>query len=330
MAYREVSVIEIREVLRLWLRGEGLRSIATLTPQDRKTVRRYVEAAQAAGLTRESGEDQLTDELLAAVVEEVRPARPRGHGPGWERCEAERDRIKGWVEQGLTVVKIHDLLSRRGVEVAYRTLHRFCVQRCDYGRARSTVRVADGEPGGEVRIDFGRMGLLADPDTGRRRVVKALIFTAVFSRHMFVWLTHCETTQAVIDGCEAAWAFFGGVFRVVIPDNLSAVVTDADGVSPRFTDAFIEYAQSRGFVIDPARVGTPTDKPRVERAVTYVRGNFFAGEEFRDLADAQRRAERWCVEVAGRRVHGTTQGASRAGVRVGGGAVAGARPDRAL
>jgi predicted DNA-binding transcriptional regulator YafY len=50
MAFREVSVIEIREVLRLWLRGMGLRSIARLVSQDRKTVRRYVEAGEAAGL----------------------------------------------------------------------------------------------------------------------------------------------------------------------------------------------------------------------------------------------------------------------------------------
>ncbi len=73
MAYREVSVIEIRELLRLWLLGEGLRAIARLTPQDRKTVRRYVEAAQVAGLRREGGEEQLTDELLGAV----RPVRAR-------------------------------------------------------------------------------------------------------------------------------------------------------------------------------------------------------------------------------------------------------------
>jgi hypothetical protein len=84
-------------------------------------------------------------------------------------------------------------------------------------------------------------------------------------------------------------------------------VADADDVNPRFTDAFVEYAQARGFVIDPARVGRPKDKPRVERVVPYVRGRFFAGEDFRDLADAQRRAERWCLETAGVRIHGTTQ-----------------------
>jgi hypothetical protein len=87
----------------------------------------------------------------------------------------------------------------------------------------------------------------------------------------------------------------------------SPVVADADAVNPRFTDGFFDYAQARGFVIDPARVRSPKDKPRVERAVPYVRGSFFAGEQFRDRDDAQARVERWCVDKAGMRVHGTTQ-----------------------
>lgn len=62
MGFREVSVIEIREVLRLWLRSNGVRRIAALTGMDRKTVRRYIEAAVKAGLERDVGEHQLTDE----------------------------------------------------------------------------------------------------------------------------------------------------------------------------------------------------------------------------------------------------------------------------
>ena len=42
MAFREVRVFEVREVLRLWLAGEGFRSIERLSAVDRKTVRRYV------------------------------------------------------------------------------------------------------------------------------------------------------------------------------------------------------------------------------------------------------------------------------------------------
>ena len=71
--------------------------------------------------------------------------------------------------------------------------------------------------------------------------------------------------------------------------------------------AFVEYAQARGFHIDPTRVRHPKDKPRVERAVPFARNSFFAGEQFIDLVDAQRRAEEWCRVRAGLRVHGTTQ-----------------------
>lgn len=96
--YREVTVIEIKEVLRLWLRDEmGLRPIAETAGVDRKTVRRYVDAAVVAGLDRAGGEGQLTDELIGAVVEAVRPARPAGRGAAWEACRAEHDRIKTWL-----------------------------------------------------------------------------------------------------------------------------------------------------------------------------------------------------------------------------------------
>jgi len=69
MAFREVRVFEVREVLRLWLRGEGFHGVERLSGVDRKTVRRYVTAAVEAGLDRAVGEEQLTDEFLAVVVE---------------------------------------------------------------------------------------------------------------------------------------------------------------------------------------------------------------------------------------------------------------------
>jgi hypothetical protein len=68
----------------------------------------------------------------------------------------------------------------------------------------------------------------------------------------------------------------------------------------------LDYAQHAGFATDPARVRRPKDKPRVERAVQYVRGNFWAGESFTDLPDAQARVSVWCSGRAGMRIHGTT------------------------
>jgi transposase len=307
MAFREVSVVEVREVLRAWLSGVGLRTVGRQAGVDRKTARRYVQAAEEAGVLRDGGLGQVTDEVIGQVVAAVRPARPAGHGSAWALLLAERQQITTWVGKDLTVAKIGILLERQGVVVPYRTLHRFCVQHCGFGRGATTVRVADGEPGVECQVDFGQMGLVYDPVTGRRRKTHALIFTAVYSRHMFVWLTFSQTLEAIIAGCEAAWAFFGGVFKVLIPDNMKAVVAAADPVNPRFTVGWLDYAQHCGFATDSTRVRSPKDKPRVERAVQYVRGNCVAGEDFVDLVDAQARTGRWCALTAGMRIHGTTQ-----------------------
>ncbi|WP_395475359.1 IS21 family transposase [Saccharopolyspora spinosa] len=298
-------MIEIREMLRLWLEGRGLREVARLSGTDRKTVRRYVERAQSCGVDREGGAGQLTDELLTAVIA-VRRKRPNGKSQAWETIAAQSGQITAWLDQGLTLTKIHILLGRRGVVVSYRTLNRYARTELGFGKRRVTVRVADCEPGSEVQVDFGRLGLLTDAE-GRGRVVKGLIFTAVYSRHMFVYPTHRETLGEVIAGFEAAWTFFGGVFAVVIPDNMKAIVDRANATEPRLNDSFREYAESRGFVVDPARIRSPQDKPRVERCVPYARSNFFAGEQFRDLDDCRERAARWCREVAGMRVHGTTR-----------------------
>jgi transposase len=305
MAFREVSVVQVKELLRRWLAGAGERPIARGVGLDRKTVRRYIAAALELGMDRSSAEEQLTDELIGQVCERVRPHRRDSHGESWRRLLEEEEQIKKWVGADLTVVKIGILLRRKGIDVPQRTLARFAVERCGAGRRKITVRVDDPPPGRECQIDFGRLGLV--PDGDRRRVCKALIFTCCYSRHQFIWPTFSETTEEVIRGCEAAWSYFGGVFPVVIPDQMSAIIDQADDTEPRINDTFMEYAQSRGFVVDPARIRHPTDKPRVERAVQYARGNFFAGEHFRDLVDVRTRAETWCTCDAGMRVHGTTQ-----------------------
>jgi hypothetical protein len=75
----EVSVREV--VLRAWLVGIGLRKVGEARGH-RKTARRYVAAAEPAGLTRDAGVEAVTDEL--AVAEAVRPAGPNGHGVSWK------------------------------------------------------------------------------------------------------------------------------------------------------------------------------------------------------------------------------------------------------
>ena len=176
----------------------------------------------AAGLSREGGEEHLTDELIGQVVSVVRPVRPDGHGAGWAELEGPGKQIAAWVEGGVPVVKIGILLGRQGVVVAERTLHRFAAERCGASGSKVTTPVDDGPPGGELQVDFGYLGLIPAGE-GRRASCSAGVHRLLF-RYMFVYLTFSMTLEEVIAGCEDAWEFFSGVFRVVVPDNMSPVV----------------------------------------------------------------------------------------------------------
>ena len=163
--------------------------------------------------------------------------------------EAHHGTIQELVDRGLTVVKIGDLLGRRGIVVPEAgTLHRYCAERCGSATKKDTVPLADPEPGRELQADSAAWAWSLTP-SGRALVgcARLLILVAVWSRDMFVWLTFSQTTADVIEGTELGWAYFGGIFPVLIPDNLSPVITKAEPTEPRINDIFLEYSQERGF-----------------------------------------------------------------------------------
>jgi hypothetical protein len=300
-------MIEIREVLRLWLAGRGKKPIGRQLGLDPKTVRRYTRAAEACGLRREDSVGALSEERLATIVAALDAAPERERGPSWARCLEAQRRIDGWLAGGLRLTKVRKLLTRDGIEIPYPTLHRFAVTELGFGQRATTIAVLDGEPGDELQLDTGWVGSLAPDLTGRRRRFRAWIFTAVRSRHRFAYPCFQETIASAIEACEAAWIFYGGVFRTLLPDNTKAIIHTPDPLQPRLVEAFLEYAQARGFQVDPARVRHAKDKGRVERAVPHVRDDCFAGEHLIDLDHAREHGRRWCLEEYGLRRHTTTQ-----------------------
>ena len=156
MAFREVLVTEVKEVLRAWLAGLGKRPAAAragVNPRPRPGISGPRRRPRFSG---DSGEGPRTDELIGVVVGAVRPARPAGHGSSWEALAARGDEISGWVRQGLTLVKIGELQERSGTAVPYRTLARFAARECGCPRPGwpgVTVRFYDPPPGRELQVD---------------------------------------------------------------------------------------------------------------------------------------------------------------------------------
>ncbi len=302
--YREVTMFEVTEVLRLWLRGTPKKRIAGQLGLDPKTVRHYVAVGTGIGLQPGA---VLTEEHIRDVLLALQPSGGRPRGDTWSHCVAQREAIERWLRQGVRLSKIRKLLARTGVSIPYPTRHRFAVLELQFGRTASTIPVADGKLGEERQVDTGWVGWLTLPGLARtRRRFRAWIFTAVCSRYRFVYPTFEETTARAIEACEAAWEFFGGTFTVLIPDNTKAIIIDPDPLAPRITPAFLEYAQARNFHIDAARVRHPRDKARVERAVPGVRDDCFAGEVLTTIDAARTHATHWCREEYGGRRHSRT------------------------
>ena len=144
--YREVTMIEVREVLRL--RGEGLpkKRIAAQLGVDPKTVRRYLTAATTAGVRVTAA---VSDEEVRQVLLALHPMGGRPRGDGWARCHEQRAAIERWLREGLRLTKIRKLLVRQGVDIAYPTLHRFVYPTFE----ETTARAIDA---GEAAWEFRR------------------------------------------------------------------------------------------------------------------------------------------------------------------------------
>ena len=250
--YREVTMIEVLEVPRLWRAGLPTKRLAAQPGLDPKTACRYLGVAEWVGLRRDG--PPATDEEVREVRLALHPAGGRPRGRGWATCAEQHERIARWLAEGVRPTTIRKLLARQGVLLPYPTLYRFAVEELRFGRPAPTMPVLDGEPGQEVQLDTGWVGWLPVSERARsRRRFRAWIFTAVYSRHRFVYPTFEETTARAFEACEAAWQYFEGIFGVLIPDATKAIVVGPDPLAPPITPAFLEYAQARDQLAQVAR-----------------------------------------------------------------------------
>jgi hypothetical protein len=224
-----------------------------------------------------------------------RVARQRAPGTVTAAVDQHHAYLEQWVGQVHLSVLHQQLRDERGLAASWGAFYRYVA-----------THWPDPPPGEEAQVDFFYLGLWDDPETARRRKLYAFLLTLSHSRHQFLYPVVAEDSAAWLEGHVAAVAFLGGVPRRVVLDNLTAGIAHADRYDPRANRAYGELARHYGFLVDPTRVAHPQDKPRVERNVQYARDSFFRGRALGPLAAPRAEAARWCREVAGQRLHGTT------------------------
>ena len=306
MARRQVTMNEIVEVIFQWHQGVSFKKIRRSLGLDRNTVRKYVRLAQQAGVERGvpfPPEGELTERLKAIAGVSILRATP-----AQGLIAPHKEWIAGLLKsEKIDAKQIWRLFQERtGQRVGYCTMLRYLRSEFQWGGPVVTVRM-EVEPGSQAQVDFGYAGMMREPQSGRLRKAWAFIMVLSYSRHRFVRFVFHLDARTWIDCHERAFAFFNGCPATVVLDNLKPGVIKPDIYDPTLNRGYAELERHYGFVADPAKVGTPTHKGKVERLVPVVRGQFLAGRDFRDIEEANEKALIWCKEQIGMQLHGTTK-----------------------
>ncbi len=304
-------MIDVVEVLQHWHAGRPKSVVASSLGIDPKTVRKYVAKATEAGLA--PGGPALGRAAWAELVRGWFPelVDAKARSLTFPVIDAHRERIGEMLKTNTTNTVHQRLRDEHGLAVGISSFRRFVASEFpDHSlRDRVTVPRPDVAPGEEAQIDYGHLGSWQDPATGRVRRVWAFVMVLACSRHMFVRPVLRLDARSWVAAHVAAFAFFAGAPRRLVPDNLATGVDRPDLYDPKINRAYGELAAHYGALVDPARAGKPKDKPRVERPMPYVRDSFWRGRDWRDEAHMQVGALTWCTEVAGRRHHRSLEGA---------------------
>lgn len=313
MAYHEISIMDLWEIIRRWHDRQGIREIARSLGYDRKTVQRYTRLAASRGL---SLEDPLPakEEVLYLL---------QGVESNFGRLPQAQTVLLPYLDEITEIINDPDLAlkpknafrvicQRHALtgKVSYTSFRRFVyTHRTHIGLIHSTCRL-EVPPGAELQLDYARMCLFFDPATSKRRQLFAFIGTLSHSRMKYVELTFRQDQISFVSCHVRMFEFFGGVPERLLPDNLKAGVITPDLYDPAFNRSYREMAEHYDCFIDPARVQKPKDKGKVERDVQTVRQAVrmeIVLNPSITLAELNHAMKRWALHEYGERVHGTTR-----------------------
>ncbi|MCB9730871.1 MAG: IS21 family transposase [Deltaproteobacteria bacterium] len=241
--------------------GTGVRERARLLGMSTRTERRYRASLGAAGLLDGAVDSLPPLEMLRAVVEQAMPVASAR--PVETSVEAHLEALEAATAKVLSPKAVWDRLRREdpGFTGSYAAVKRAMRRlRKTHGvRAEDVVIPVETLAGEVAQVDFTQLGRLYDPETGKVRNAWIFLMVLGYSRHLYARAVFDQSTTTWLALHMDAFRFFGGVQRVVVPDNLkAAVVRAAFGATDRheigLNRSYRELARHYGFEVDPTPV----------------------------------------------------------------------------
>lgn len=316
---RRLEMDKTQGIEQLFAAGMSKRKIARTLGINRKSVDRHLAQLGSKGAI---SQEALTGEALTGLNDSKGAKAPIGSearnpeacGPqktlsqatqSRSECAKYRDQIIAKIEQGLTAQRIYqDLVSDYDFSSKYHSVRRYVS-----GLISSKVlpvRRIEVEPGQEMQIDYGQGARCMD-HTGKLRKTHVFRLVLSHSRKGYTEAVTRLTTESLIRSLENAFRALGGVPKIVVFDNASSAVKQADWYDPELNPKIIAFCKHYGFALVPTRPRTPQHKGKVERGVDYVQENAIKGMTFESLALQNQHLIHWEKNIADTRIHGTTK-----------------------
>ena len=265
MAQERLTMRKIREILRLKEEaGLSNRAIGRVCKISNSTVGEYLRRAQAAGLHWPLPEGLSEEELYQKLFSES----SRGNTPEWPlpNWETVRQELK---KKGVT---------RKLLWIEYREQHpdgygytQFCEHYRNWAKTQSPTGRFPHHGGEVMEVDYAGLTVtIVNPESGETR--QAPVFVATFPASDYVY-AEVQPSQELchwINGHVRAFQFFGGLPKILRPDNPKTGVKSPNYYEPDLNPTYQEMAEYYQVAVLPARVRKPRDKGNVENGVQNV------------------------------------------------------------
>jgi transposase len=210
-----------------------------------------------------------------------------------------RDLIEKLLEKApkLRSTRIMQILQDRGYEGGITQLRSLVAELRP--KAKKAFLCLSFFPGEQAQVDWASFGSIR---VGRfERKLSCFVMVLSYSRATFAVFTFDQTLESFLRCHILAFSYLGGVARTALYDNLKSAVVDREGTAISFNSKLLEMAGHYCFLPKAANIRAGWEKGRVERTIRYIRDNFFAGRDFRDLDQANRELREWLENVCNKR-----------------------------
>ena len=278
-----------REILRLSSLGISQQNIANSCNVSKKTVNRVLKRAKELNVSWPLDANDTDAVLAEKFFPSVKTVASNKRMPDFVYIRKEL--LRNGVSKKLLWTEYMEDCRANGEEPLMYSQFCYHIQQ-DEQKRRATMHI-NRKPGEQVEVDWaGDTATIIDPDTGE--IIKAYIFVGVMTYSQYAYV------EAFLDTKQKSWIyahvhmyeFFGGVTKILVPDNCkTAVIHNGGWKTQQINETYQEMAEHYGTAIIPARVRSPKDKPNAEGTVGNISTWITAAlrdEQFFSLAELNR------------------------------------------